>query len=524
MGCPMKRKSKKLRRLKADFKFFAENVLKIKTKSGKVSPLILNKAQIYITERLDSQLNETGKVRAIILKGRQQGASTMIGGRFYWKTTQKVGIRTYILTHEEKATTNLFNMVKRYYEHTPPQIKVPTQASNAKELIFSIDSDYQLGTAGSKGTGRGSTIQLFHGSEVAFWPHADEHMAGIMQALPDEAETESILESTANGVGGKFYEMWQDASNGVGEYIAIFCPWFWQDEYAKIVPEEFKRTKEERLLVKLHNLSDKQLQWRRIKVHELGLSLFKQEYPCTPEEAFLFSGRPVFEADHTNAAKAECFTETYRADIDSSSINQRKDGLLRVWDEPKPGKRYVIGADVAEGLITGDYSCADVLQLPEGYQVAQWRGHVDPDRFGDLLAKLGKKYNNSLVGVERNNHGLTTLTTLRKTGYSNIYAQVDLENRGENKETKRFGWLTTAKSKAKIIDQLKAELRDGDHGICCIDTIKELETYIIEDNGSYNAKPGCFDDRVMSRAIAGEMVLHAPKPKIHKTSSTQNYH
>jgi hypothetical protein len=69
-------------------------------------------------------------------QGRQQGISTYIGGRFYWRTTHSKGVRCFILTHEQDATDNLFGMVERYHEHCPLLVKPSTGAANAKELSF----------------------------------------------------------------------------------------------------------------------------------------------------------------------------------------------------------------------------------------------------------------------------------------------------------------------------------------------------------------------------------------------------
>jgi hypothetical protein len=503
------------RRLRDDFEFYAPRCLTIRTKSGEKKPFQLNSAQRYLHQRLEQQRKEKGLVRALQLKGRQQGVSTYAEGRFFWRVTHSRGVRAFILTHEQEATHNLFGMVQRYYDHCPPMLKPSIRASNAKELSFDrLDSEYKLGTAGTKGVGRSSTIQFFHGSEVAFWPHAETHLAGVLQAVPNEPGTEVLLESTANGVGGVFYELWQEASQSAGRYEAIFLPWFWQAEYRLPVSGEFERSAEEDELARLYQLDDAQLLWRREKIRELkSADLFRQEYPCTPEEAFIFSGRGAFEQAWLDAAERECFAPRYRAEVDFAKrdVIKRDSGALRVWDEPKPGCRYVIGADVAEGIGHGDFSCADVLEVETGHQVAQWHGHCDPDHFGRILDLLGRRYNRALLGVERNNHGLVTLTTIRGENYPNLYAQQDIERRSEGVETRKFGWLTTAKSKFKLIDQLASELRDKDHGIACKETVSEMRTYVIEENGSYNAKPGCYDDRVMSRALAGEMLRTMPR-------------
>jgi len=285
-------------RLKDDFEFYARNCLFIRTKSGGVEPFILNDAQQYINKRLEEQRARTGKVRAIVLKGRQQGCSTYVEGRFYWRTTHRKGFRTFILTHEADATANLFTMVDRYHQNCPLFVRPQVAASNAKELVFSqLDSDYKLGTAGNKAVGRSQTVQNFHGSEVAFWPNADEHVKGIIQAVPDGPDTEIILESTANGMGNFFHQQWKKAESGESEYIAVFVPWFWQTEYAKEIPPDFVMNEDEEKLASQHNLTAKQIYWRRNKIAELssnganGETAFKQEYPCNAAEAFQITGR-----------------------------------------------------------------------------------------------------------------------------------------------------------------------------------------------------------------------------------------
>src|SRR4051812_3376766 len=86
-------------RLKTDFAHYAEKCLKIRTKGGRIRPFILNTAQRHVHAVLEGQLAATGRVRAVILKGRQQGCSTYVQGRFYWKVTHGDGLRAFILTH-----------------------------------------------------------------------------------------------------------------------------------------------------------------------------------------------------------------------------------------------------------------------------------------------------------------------------------------------------------------------------------------------------------------------------------------
>lgn len=284
------------RRLRGDFAHYSTKCLSIRTKSGAISRLGLNEAQTYLHGRLEAQRARTGKVRALVLKGRQQGISTYIGGRFYWRVSHTRGVRVFILTHEQDATNNLFGMVERYHEHCPALVKPATGAANAKELSFSaLESGYAVGTAGTKAVGRSQTVQLFHGSEVAFWPNASAHFAGVVQAVPDLPGTEIILESTANGVGGEFHERWQQAEAGVGDYEAIFIPWYWQPEYRRAVDATFVMDDEERAYAEAYGLSPEQAAWRRAKIAELkDPLLFKQEYPATAAEAFQLTGHDSF--------------------------------------------------------------------------------------------------------------------------------------------------------------------------------------------------------------------------------------
>lgn len=283
-------------RLRDNLEHYALKCLKIRTKSGAIQALNFNRAQQYIHGRLEDQKRRTGRVRALILKGRQQGCSTYVGGRFYHRTTHSKGLRTFILTHEDAATQNLFEMVNRYHEHCPPLVKPSTGAANAKELNFDrLDSGYKIGTAGTKGVGRSSTLQLFHGSEVAFWPHAETHASGVLQAIADVPGTEVILESTANGLGNLFHKMWRDAEGGISDYQAIFVPWYWQEEYRKQVPDGFVPDDEAQEYADLYGLDLEQLAWRAAKIIELkDPVLFKQEYPATAAEAFQMSGHDSY--------------------------------------------------------------------------------------------------------------------------------------------------------------------------------------------------------------------------------------
>jgi hypothetical protein len=300
---------RRLELLRTNFLEYAPKVLKIRTKAGKVVPFILNEAQSHVHAQIEDQKRRTGRVRAIILKGRQQGISTYTEGRYYWLTTMNQGKKAYILTHLDEATTNLFNMTRRYHELCPDEMRVSTRNNSGKQLFFDKNqSEFAVATAESKGTGRSATAQLFHGSEVGFWPNAEDHMAGIGQIVPDENESEMILESTANGVGNLFHSMWQDAEAGISEYMPIFVPWFWQKEYRKQAPVGWQPEGEDADYAKAFGLDLDQAYWKNQKTitdFRGDRGIFDQEYPGSPALAFSrVDGDPLIPMDLVLAAVA----------------------------------------------------------------------------------------------------------------------------------------------------------------------------------------------------------------------------
>lgn len=293
-----------VRRVRDSLETHAAHCAKIRTKAGQLAPFLFNKAQRYAHALIEKQKAETGKVRALILKGRQQGISTYIGERYYHQVSMH-GKSAFIVAHEDKATSNLYEMVKRYQDNNP--MAPSTKASNAKELLFTaLDCGYKLATAGTKDVGRGNTAQLLHASEFGFWSSAQSHLAGLGNTIAEMDGTEIILESTANGIGNAFHLMWQAAEAGLNEYVAIFIPWYWQEEYRATVKPDFQLSKEDLEYQQAYDLDLEQMQWRANKISTYGFGfewLFCQEYPGTAAEAFQTSTQnPLISPSHVMAA------------------------------------------------------------------------------------------------------------------------------------------------------------------------------------------------------------------------------
>lgn len=501
------------KRLRDDFPYYAEKALKIRTKDAKIVPFRLNPAQKILQEAIDKQRAETGRVRIVILKARQQGLSTYVGGKLYHGVSQAQAKKAIVVTHKSDSTTALFNMTKRYHENVPDILRPSTSYSSKKELVFDkLDSSYIVATAGGEGIARGETITHAHLSELAFWKDstARDNLNGLLQSIADVEGTEVYIESTANGVTGPFYEMWKGAVEGTNGYVPVFIPWFIDPGYKTKVPKGFERTPEEdqcaENILKHYDveLTDEQLYWRRLKINQNGMDLFKQEYPAFPEEAFLTTGRPVFDPEQITERMAEVPGPIRRMALELTSWREHPMGELLQYREIDPGETYYIGADVAMGVRGGDYSVAQVLDANKR-QAAVWRGHVHPDYFAEVLFRLGKLYNEAKIAVENNNHGLLTVNLLYKQWhYPNVHTNV-VEDKMTDVDTPNLGFRTDSKTKPMIIDDLRASLRMGEVELNDKTTMQEMLTYVVKESGKLEAEEGSHDDCVMSLAIANHI-------------------
>lgn len=508
-------KLKKVRkRLYQEFPFYARSALKIRTKAGEVAPLSLNPAQQILDEAVQKQLKSEGKIRIIILKARQQGLSTYTGGYLYFAVSQQKARKAMVITHHADSTRALFDMTKRFHEHCPEILKPHTKYSSRRELSFDVlDSSYVVATAGGDSVGRGETLTHVHASELAFWPKstAQDIWNGLLQAVPNAPQTAVFIESTANGVTGIYYDLWKGAVEGTNGFVPVFIPWYTDPTYIEDVPDNFERTPEEEDLADKYNLTDNQLMFRRRKIAQNGIDLFRQEYPAEPEEAFLTTGRPVFNPEQLQDCLGNTRDVEERLALEGDEFVIHSRGELQTYLKHDAGEQYVIGADVAMGVRNGDYSVAQVLDSKKR-QVATWRGQVHPDHFAEVLYALGEYYNEAFICVENNSHGILTCTRLGKDlAYPNFYTEVQVD-KITDRETIKLGFSTTAKTKPLIIDQLRASMREKELELNDKTTIREMMTYIVTESGAMEAEPSCHDDCVMSLALANHVHEGAWEP------------
>jgi len=511
-----KKKRESLIEYEKDFSKFANDNLKIITKDAKKGfvNFDFNDCQKLITEILDEQLKETGKVRAIILKARQQGISTYCAGRVFWKTYFTPHARSVVMAHDSATSDALFNMSRNLIRNMEKIYKPKELKSNAKEIVISSPhfkkdevgekpvASYRLYTAGSPEAGRGTTPTIAHLSEVAFWQHDEKILAGLFQGISEAEGTEVILESTANGATGEFYRLWRGALEGENEYTPIFLPWFVTKEYYRDPPETFERSSEEELLVEQYDLNDGQLYWRRLKIAEGGELKFRQEYPATPDEAFITAGSSVFALDKLNELVPSAPEKRMRFDFNANMWEDSNEGNFYIWEYPDWESNYIVAADVSLG-VGQDYSAAVVMDTDRKVIGLFRDNHLDPSKFGDLLFYLGRYYNNALLTVESNSMGIATLSRLTQMNYINLYKQTKIAAISKE-EGLVPGFRTTQSTKPHIIGNLKNAVENDDIWIGSHIIIQELKDYISTESGRTEAAPGCHDDTVMAMAIALE--------------------
>lgn len=492
------------------FKFedYCPVVLKIKTKLHGVQPFKLRKYQLRYLKHLREDFPD-GIIRSINLKPRQAGWSTLIAGINMHAMATRFNERGIMLADKFARTSDVHGIYSTFVDNMDKSILPMLSANNTEEIVFDnpnrleraknpgLGSSVKSETAQDPNAGRSGTRMFAHLTEYAFYPYAAQIDEGVQNSVPLAPGTRIFKESTANGMGGdglSFYEQWMAAERGDYIYKPFFVAWYEIDDYQLPIPLGFKLNKTEiELVTRCPEITDANLVWRRLKISEYAndpeSSLapeerFKQDFPSHPEEAFLSTGRPVFDTEKLKNQINELRNNPPpRVKIVIAQPNLKMFAeLLTVYFVPEKGRKYFIGADVAEGLEIGDSSSAHIID-DNHRQVAKFHGKIDADLFGRVLVELARIYNNALIVPEKNNMGATTLNAIKQMGYLRVYVTAIEDELEQSKETSKLGWITTAKSKQKMINKLISSHRDDDNQILDIDLLREMLTIVREPNG-----------------------------------------
>lgn len=506
------------------FMLITEGHLTIKTKSAELKKFTLNRAQRRVLDIIMKQWNEGKIIRILVLKARQLGISTLIEAIIYSVTSQQQNINSLIIADDADGSNYIFEMSKLYHEQCPAIFRPKERKSNEKKLEFDgTHSQILIDTASNPAAGRKYTFRVVHLSEYAFFRKVKDLMLGLSQAVPALPQTMIIKETTANGFNF-FKEEWDVAVRGDSDYIPIFVPWYWGDDYRMKVDENFQLgdsvlleiSQDEQILFDTMTKEgidsiEERLNWRRWCIRnncDGKVSNFRQEYPSTDYEAFIASGESYFDKPKL-VKMMDRLPKVYKfnADIveynDTFELRRSPDGIFTFYEDPESiGKFYgdfQVAGDCASGSGV-DYNCLEACRRSDGKTIATYHGKCDPDEMTNLAYLLGNYLNQGLIAIENERFGFSVNNALKKR-YGNLYRPVK-HNDIDQDQTDKFGWETTSITRPMMISALAEDIRQGAREIVEKQAIMECFTFVRNaETKKVEAEEGCNDDWVMTMAI-----------------------
>lgn len=489
---------------------FIEAFFKIVDKDSNTVNFKLTQEQKYLVNNME-KLN-------IISKSRQLGISSITIALSLRECIVYPNSNCLLVSYDQKSCNDIFNKLKQMYNLLPNWLKPIEMANNRQELKFKNGSRITCVTAGNKDLGRGATLQLIHLSEFAFMKNQQKQITSILQALSPTGKL--IIESTSNGLN-YYSELATQAENGENDFKLFFFNWInggslFKNKYIEAV-EKYKAKNnnkmlsdkdldsEEKELLKL-GATMEQLVWRRTQIGIIGKEKFKQEYPSTMLESFLTTGASVFDNKKLN-------------DVEKAIINNKikyikKENIIGlpqllqlhygrsffIYQIPKAGKRYYIGADLSEG-VGQDYSVIEVLNS-DGEQVAEfYNNKIKPYQMSEIINEIGKYYNYALLCVEKASGGHSVIERLRyDLHYMNMVKYKSYDQ--FQKLIWNVGFDTNSKTKSIIINDFVEIFEKGQLKINSRRLLQEMKIFEINENGRMGASGSGHDDSVMAMALA----------------------
>lgn len=499
-------------------------------KKKKSVPFFLNEVQ----RDFISKYEEWGTKKAyFILKGRQQGFTSLITAMQLSFAIVQKNFSGFTLADSGDNTRAIFNdKARTVYTRLPEELKPTEKFNSVNELFFDkLNSSWRIATATDQ-VGRSRTLNFVHFSEVAFYECSLANLQkGIGEAMTEDAFR--VYETTANGFN-EAKDLWDSNT-----CYNLFYEWWRTSEY-RSNEYEYLETNDPWLLERIEVLKSKgldkeQITWYCKKYDSyLDKNTIKQEYPITPEEAFISSGDCVFnkEALVNQIMRSQALQPlkkgyfTYKKianpikdskgetvdiewQIKDIEFEERVDGYITIHEEPRVKYDkdekiiiakcpYVLGGDTAGTGI--DYFTGKMIDNTNGRTVATLRKQkIDEDLYGEQMLCLAKYYNDALIGIETN-YSRHPIRVIQKYGYTNLYLRERVDEVSKKVE-RVYGFETTRKTKPIIIGELVELMRDPSIEVDT-ETLKEMTTFVKKDNGKMEAIEGAHDDLVMAKAIA----------------------
>lgn len=507
--------------------YFSAAALRIKPKEteGGLAPFVFNAIQhdylagLRLRHRLRPQVDVFRGIRDVILKPRQLGFTTFIAALFFLDGLLHPGRNSLVLTHLDKISQEVLRTYKTFFECLLPEFKQTVRLKRNSALHLELEflgpdglpdpirfpsSTFMVATAEGLDI-RGITIHNLHGSEAAFYGNWSELVRGVFQAVPHSGNI--ILESTANGFN-HYKDLVDSALENKGRYRLVFYPWHAHAEYSAPVSDEIRaqilsphNEDEDEIRLIVDGVTPEQLKWRRDKLEEMGgmVDSFRQEYPGNVQDAFIASGRPVFNLR----------TVAGNWDLARRVVPERPEPNVEIYAPWEEGMVCILVADPAEGIDKGegdpvneiggtDYSSGFIIDVRNLRTLAHIHGRMEPVPFAALCAKYGSKYD-AMIAVERNNHGHLVLYALEEAGYPDLYRHTEYDASGQSFQ--KLGFPMTTATRPLVIQALGEVIRRNALPCPCARFWAEALVFVRNPAGKEEAMPKRHDDRVMSMAI-----------------------
>ena len=496
----------KLIKILSDPILWGSSFCKVVDKSGKTVPFVMNPQQKELVNGL-SKYN-------IVLKSRQLGITTVSCCLSLFYAITQPNSHCMLISFSLDSANAIFDKLKQIWDSIPNAIKPKEMANNRSYLKFDNGSKVTVCTMGSKELARGSSLKFVHISEIAFMKESlvSKQLLAIEQALLPDGKI--ILESTANGLN-EFSNMWEKAEQGESLYKGFFFNWIsdkimFKEEYKQFATRYkgiYGKSLEQNELDLIEQsyfdmgATLEQLMWRRLKIANSTEMQFRQEYPASPIEAFITSGNNIFNVEKVQQLYNERKSIEKITNIPNIPIELKLylNNYFTVWETPQKGIKYYVGVDSAEGM-GADYTVIDVLN-EDGMEVAQFRTNkIQAYEMASITNSIGLWYNRALLVVEKASTGGVILDRLRNTyHYKNLFKHKDYDHKG--KMVKKIGWITSAKTKPILINDLVEWFENNDIFVRSTATLSEMKTYMF-DGSSANAERGKHDDTIIACALA----------------------
>jgi len=473
-----------------DYDFYARNLLWIQAGEGLIK---FDYSQRFVQREINKvwewHKQNNLPIRLIVLKARRHGVSTYVQSRMFHECHTKSHRQGITIAADDEGCSYIHNMSHVFYEYLPPELQPETKYKSSSKLVFDIPKSKQqkYGGHGLKSSmrtvsctnkaGLGSGNHFIHFSEYANYRDAESVRKAVIPTAFQEPGTFVIIESTANGIVGQgehFYNEWKKAKAGKSAFKPLFYSWLDHENYTMPFADIKDKEKiidtlddEEKELQDEHQATLEQLHWRRNQIGLLGYNLaegdkssieaFHEQYPTTDDEAFIVSGNNVFDRAVLKEYKRACEKPKFIGNLSNGKLVSDSIGRLKIWEDPIPGEKYVIGIDPSSGEPgSTDMAGIEVFRVLDrrtgiiASQAAEWHGKLDAKILGWLAVDIGVMYNKALLVPEAFGYGHAVIDAILDRDYWDVIKRKVMDALSRVSKDK-YGWKTDPTSKPSML-------------------------------------------------------------------------